>query len=100
MRAVAAPMPLDPPLTTATFPCKSAMDDFLTREMLVQALPALEVILLQLGRFHRIAREAHGKARLEHEGHGVVELVRLEIGLAGALPGLRVRPVRRHAVVQ
>src|SRR6185436_852799 len=98
MRAVAAPMPLDPPVTTATFPCNSSMkrslsplrhceegpkadeaiqttpqhrmeiqsgllrrfaprnDGCLPREVLPQPLPALEIILLQLGRLHRVAR--------------------------------------------
>ena len=36
--------------------------------MPVQALPAFEIVVLQLGGFHGVACEPHGEAAFEHEG--------------------------------
>src|SRR5690606_9866517 len=80
--------------------CSPSTKRLLGSKLPLQALPAFEIILLELGRLHRVAREAHRKARLEHERHGVADPLWLELGLARALPGFRVGSVRRHAVVQ
>ena len=69
-------------------------------KLLLQALPAFEIIVLQLGGFDRIARQPHGVAALEHERHGVVDLLRLELRARRLLPALGVRAVRAHAIVQ
>src|ERR1700730_13931925 len=66
----------------------------------LQSLPALEVVVLQLGRVDCMSGEPHREPAFEHERHGVGELVRLELGIAGALVRLSVGAVRRHAVVQ
>ena len=41
-----------------------------------------------------------GEARLEHEGHRVIELVRGEFCIRGPLKGIAVWPVGQHHVVQ
>src|SRR5690606_6095462 len=69
-------------------------------EVLAEAAPDAVVVGLQLLRFEREARGAEDVARLPHEGEGVLDLVRLELGGARALEGRDVRPVRREAVVQ
>ena len=69
-------------------------------EVLLQALAVAAVVLLQLGEPGRVGRDALREAGLEHERHGAFELVRLQLGVAGALEGVHVRPVRQHGVVQ
>ena len=68
--------------------------------MLLQACPAIHVIVLQAlvrgGEF----RHALAQARLEHEGERVGELHRLQFDIAGVLEGVGVRTMRQHGVVQ
>ena len=68
--------------------------------MLIQPLPAFEIIVLQFRQLDGVAREPHGVAALEHERHGVFDLVRLELGVRRALPGVGVGAVGGHAIVQ
>ena len=69
-------------------------------KVLLEALPAFEVVMLKLRGFDGIARQPHREPALEHERHSVLDLVRLERHLGGPLPGLGVRAVRGHAIVQ
>src|SRR5215831_11182404 len=78
----------------------AALKPILCWKITLQPLPALEIVMLQLRRFHRITGEPHGEAAFKHEGHRVVELLRLEFGRAGTREGLGVRPVGAHTVVQ
>ena len=61
-------------------------------EMLLQPLPALEVFMLQDAGVHRELGGAHDELRFEHEGQRVVEVLRLQLGVGGALEGLRIGP--------
>ena len=68
--------------------------------MLAQAVPAADVILLQGGLFPCKFRQMLRKPRLEHEGHGIVQLARFQIGMGRLFKGLIVRAMRDHHVVQ
>ena len=69
--------------------------------MFFDVQPALVVVGLQAGRIQRGTRGPDHMARLEHEGHGRIDLVRLRrVRLAGLLEGRRVGPMPAHAVVQ
>src|ERR1700758_5572678 len=70
-------------------------------EMLLESLPAPEVFALKLRRFQRVTRHADDRARLEHERHRVLDVIRLrEISAACLLERLRIGPVPAHAIVQ
>jgi hypothetical protein len=47
----------------------------LPREVPLQALPAFEIVALEFRGLDGVTGEPHGEAALEHEGHGVFELV-------------------------
>src|SRR4051794_12637368 len=57
-------------------------------EALLQAGPALDVVLLSRGVLGRELRHPLRKAGLEHEGHGAFELHRLQLDVRGVLEGL------------
>src|SRR5207253_10073612 len=69
-------------------------------EVLAQAPPAIDVVVLPLAELGRVFRQALREAGLEHECQGVAELDRLELAVAGVLEGGFVRSVRQHAIVQ
>src|SRR4051812_28001072 len=54
-------------------------------KVLLQALPALVVLMLELSGLHRELRGLADEARFEHEGQRVAEVLRLQFGLARAL---------------
>src|SRR5208283_3908962 len=60
-------------------------------EMLFEALPAGIVVALQRLGFEREAGGSNDETSLEHEGERVLDLVRLQFGLAGPLEGDTVR---------
>src|SRR5437899_464519 len=62
-------------------------------EVLGEALPAAEVLVLQLGRFDGVRGRPPHQAGLEHEGHRVLDDIGLrEVGAARALEGFGVGP--------
>src|SRR5262245_22421622 len=69
-------------------------------KILLQPLPALEVIFLTRLGLHRESGGANDIARLEHERQRVFVALRLQIGVAGLLESVGVRAVGRHAIVQ
>lgn len=69
--------------------------------MLLQTMPALGALALQLWRIERVAGRAQWQPGLEHDGHRVLDVVRLgRVGVAGLLERLRVRAVPGKAVGQ
>src|SRR5439155_3403709 len=72
----------------------------LSGEMLRQALPAVEIILLQLRRFQGETRRPDDVTAFEHEGERVLDLVRRERNLARLVEGRRIGAVAGHAVVE
>src|SRR5690349_6404783 len=70
-------------------------------EVLLQSLPATEVVGLQLRAFEREACRANRRTRLEHERHRVDDVMRLA-GVRGdrLLERLVIRTVPAHAIVQ
>src|SRR5215472_11849657 len=80
--------------------CAAEADSGFSGEVLRESLPAVEIILLELGRFERESRRADDVAALEHERERVLDLLGRERSVAGPLEALRVRSVPRHAVVQ
>src|SRR5690606_361864 len=69
-------------------------------EGLGQAGPAVVVVILQLRAFQCLARRAKHLAGFEHEGHGVLDLVRFEFS-AGRLFGRdMIGPISAPATVQ
>ncbi len=70
------------------------------REVLLQSLPALEIFVLQDARVHGELGGTHHELRLKHEGQRVGKILRLQLGIGGALEGLRIGAVAGHAVVQ
>src|SRR6185436_12643680 len=69
-------------------------------EVLAQAPPAVEVVVLQLLQLGRVLRHPLRKMGLEHEGHGVGQLRRLELAFAGMFEGELIRSMGQHAIVQ
>src|SRR5215467_8068669 len=65
-----------------------------------QAAPHGVVVALAVGRLHGLPGRYEHPAALEHERQGVVDLLRPQLGRAGPLVGLGVRPVRGEGVVQ
>ena len=57
--------------------------------------------MLKLRRFHREPRRLDHRARFEHEGHRIGDVLGLGgVGGAGLLEGFSIRTVPAHAVVQ
>ena len=69
-------------------------------EMFGQPLPTLKIVMLQFGGLAGVAREPNGVAAFEHECHRILELLRLEFGMACPLPGFGIRSMRAHTIVQ
>src|SRR5271165_670934 len=69
-------------------------------ELFSQSLPALEVLVIELGRLERKFCRLTHEASFEHECHGVAEINRLQFGLARLLEGFSVGAVASHAIVQ
>jgi len=69
-------------------------------EALLERLPHLVIFALQAICFEREARGVQHQLSFEHEGQGVAEIMRLELGVRGALEGLGIRPVPLHAAMQ
>ena len=63
-------------------------------------MAVVAVVLLQLVEPGGVGGHPLREAGLQHEGHGVLELVRLELGVAGTLERLAVGAVRQHHVVE
>src|SRR6478735_1716793 len=68
--------------------------------LILEAGPAVGVVLVERGALHRELGGNETVAALEHEGQRVVELLRLEVAVARLVEGFLVGPVRHHAVVQ
>ena len=64
------------------------------------SLPVVAVVLLQLLEPGGVGGDPLREAGLEHEGHGALELVRLQLGVARTLERVAVGAVRQHDVVQ
>src|SRR5690606_9783803 len=69
-------------------------------EALFEPGPAFDVVVLARFRIRGEAREMLGETRLEHEGHRILQLHRLELGLRRLLEAEGVWPVRQHHVVE
>src|SRR5215472_12803830 len=69
-------------------------------EQLLKPGPAGIVITLQGRGFEREASRTDHQARLEHEGEGVRDFLRLQFGGRSSLEGGVVGAVRGHAIVQ
>src|SRR5687768_14369433 len=63
-----------------------------------EALPGR--IIIRLGMVEREAGRPVGPAAFDHEGHRPVDPVRLQLGLARALPAGDVGPVPGHQIVE
>src|ERR1700754_2622263 len=69
-------------------------------EVLLQPLPAVNIVVLPRRQFGGVFRHPLAVAGLEHEGERVGKLHRLQVGLACVLKRLAVGTVRQHLVVQ
>src|SRR6478609_8402325 len=65
-------------------------------EVLAQAPPAIEVVVLQLLQLGRVLRHPLRKMGLEHEVHGVGQLHRFEFAVAGMFKGELIRSMGQH----
>src|SRR5690349_2739922 len=100
----AAPCRVSSPYTVASSAAKWA-GMYITPSRLAaegpgQAGPHGVVVALAVARLHGLPGRHEHPAALEHERQGVVDLLRPELGRAGPLVGLGVRPVRCVGVVQ
>src|SRR6476660_7372021 len=66
----------------------------------IQPLPTGSIVFLQESTFQGKTSRTIKHGRFEHESHGLVEILRLQIGLDSVLESLGLRPVREHAVMQ
>src|SRR5207248_11172968 len=69
-------------------------------EPLLQPLPAFEVFMLKDAGFYGVAGGTEDKPGLKHERQRVRDVLRFQLGPAGAVAGLVIGPVPGHAVVQ
>ncbi len=69
-------------------------------EFLFDIIPAVDVVILKRRFVRGERRQVLREARLEHERHGVVQLLRLQVRVGRAFKGVFVGSVRQHHVVQ